>query len=132
MNTLSLRLRLTLWYMLALVVALSIGAADVLWVQGRLGLRRVDRELDATTVTLGNVVRGELAENATIAEAAEEARWTVAAPGRAVAILDGAGAPLASTWSGLTLPDTLLHADGDTASTVATPSGSWRVHIRRE
>ena len=46
MSTLSLRARLTLWYTLALLVVLGLFAADVLWVQSRIGLRRVDRELD--------------------------------------------------------------------------------------
>ena len=53
-SALPLRLRLTLWYTLALVVVLSLGAADVLWVQGRLGLRRVPplAELHARWSTL--------------------------------------------------------------------------------
>src|SRR5438445_378890 len=132
MNRLSLRLRLTLWYTLALVVVFALGAADVLWVQGRLGLRRVDRELDATTATLANVIRSELGEGATIAIAAEEARRTVAVPGRAVAVIDAKGRALAATWNGLSLPDGLLGADGDLTSTIDTPSSAWRIHIRRE
>ena len=43
MTTLSLRARLTLWYTLALVVVLGLFGADLLWVQSRIGVRRVDR-----------------------------------------------------------------------------------------
>src|SRR5437773_11062703 len=122
MRPLSLRLRLTLWYTLALVLVLCLGGADVLWVQGRLGMRRVDRELDATIATLANVIRAELRENATAASAAEEARATVAAPGRAVAIIDSSGALLAATWSGLTLPTDLLRQRAAIESTSETVS----------
>jgi signal transduction histidine kinase len=106
MGMLSLRARLTLWYTIALLVVLSLFGADVLWQQGRLGLRRVDRELDALTTTLENVVRDELTETHDPAKAAEEARTTVTSPGRAVAILG----PLVATWQ--------------------AKSGAWRVHMR--
>ena len=90
--TLSLRARLTLWYTIALVLVLCLFGADVLWQQGRLGIRRVDRDLDGLEATVANVLRGELKENETPAGAASEARDTVASPGRAVAILDAGGA----------------------------------------
>src|SRR5437773_2265579 len=83
MTTPSLRVRLTLWYTVALVVVLCLGGADVLWIQGRLGMLRVDRELEATAATLANVIRAELDEKASPAAAAEEARATVAVPGLA-------------------------------------------------
>ena len=85
---LPLRARLALAYTLALLVVLSLFAANVLWQQGRIGLRRVDRELDALTATMANVIRGELSEQGDPASAAEEARNIVTAPGRAVAIID--------------------------------------------
>src|SRR3954447_2618955 len=132
MTQLPLRVRLTLWYTLALVGVLCLGGADVLWVQGRLGLRRVDRELDATITTLANVIRAELGEDAPPDAAAEEARATVAAPGRAVAILDPTGRTLAATWSGLTLPPDLLRAARQSTTIVDTSSGAWRVHITAE
>lgn len=132
MNRLPLRLRLTLWYTIALVVVLALGAADVLWVQGRLGVRRVDRELDATTATLANVIRSELGEGAPIAAAAEEAQRTVAAPGHAVAVVGPDARILAAAWNGFSLPEGLLGTGSDGASTVETPSGAWRVHVKRE
>ena len=98
MTSLSLRARLTLWYTLALLAVLGLFAADVLWVQSRIGLRRVDRELDGLVTTLTNVINAELAEKVNFETAAEEARFTVAAGGRAVAISTRT-APLAASWT---------------------------------
>ncbi|HEV2986455.1 MAG TPA: hypothetical protein VGX46_18795, partial [Vicinamibacterales bacterium] len=103
MTRLSLRAQLTVWYTLALLVVLGVFGADVLWQQGRVGLRRVDRELEAFTATLANVVRDELTETSDPVTAAQEARNTVTAPGRAVAILDARGEVLAAKWTGLSL-----------------------------
>ena len=131
MRRLSLRVRLTVWYTLALLVVLSVFAANVLWQQGRVGVRRVDRELDAFIDTLANVMRDELTEMGDAAKAAQEARSTVSVPGRAVAILDARGAVLAASWAGLSLPTPLSTADAaPRAWNVETPSGGWRIHTR--
>ena len=129
MKTLSLRVRLTIWYTLALLVVLSLFGADVLWQLGRLGLHRVDRELDTLSATLTSVVRDELNEQANATAAAEEARSTVSAPGRALAILDERGTPLAARWNGLALQERLPSgAEGPRVWTAQTPAGAWRVH----
>src|SRR5262245_35394226 len=99
----SIRTRLTVWYSLALLVVLSASAAIVVWQQGRIGLRTVDRELDDLAATLSNVLRDELGEMPTAKAAAEEVRKTMAGPGHAVAILDDRKQVLASTWTGPTL-----------------------------
>src|SRR5438093_13636386 len=104
MTRLSLRTQLTIWYTVALLVVLCLFGADVLWQQARVGMRRVDRDLDAFTATLANVVREELMEMPGARQAAVEARNTVATPGRAIAILDARGGVLAASWMGLTLP----------------------------
>ena len=139
MMALSLRARLTLWYTVALVVVLCLFCADVLWVQGRLGIRRVDRELDGLEATIANVLRGELKEHSTSASAAEEARDTVATPGRAVAIFDANGSPLASKLDGLELRDlqplpplSPPAALTPAVWTVQTMVGAWRVHAQPE
>jgi two-component system, OmpR family, sensor kinase len=126
--TLSLRARLTLWYTLALLVVLSLFGADVLWQQGRIGLHRVDRELDGVLATLANVVRDELRENANVVEAAEDALRTVAAPRRAVAVFGADGVVLAANWNGLDLGDRLTPArSGSDAWTTPTGTSAWRV-----
>jgi len=130
-KALSLRARLTVWYTLALLAVLSVFAAVVLWQQGRVGLRRVDRELDAFTDTLANVVRDELMEMDNAASAAQEARSTVSVPGRAVAIFDAHGNALAASWAGLGLPAPPPTADEPRrAWIVETSAGAWRVHTR--
>jgi signal transduction histidine kinase len=131
MSTLSLRGRLTLWYTLALLGVLGLFAADVLWVQSLIGLRRVDRELDGLVTTLTNVIHAELAEQVSLETAAEEARFTVAADGRAVAIFDAHGKPLAASWSGLELHGWSPSGQrGDGVWTERSPAGGWRLHAR--
>jgi signal transduction histidine kinase len=131
MKTLSLRMRLTVWYTFALLVVLCLFGADVLWEQRRVGMRRVDRELEAFSDTLANVVRDELHEMPGAAEAAKEAGSVVTAPGRAIAILDARGTPLMTRWNGLVLSGPWPSAaEGPSVRTVRTPSGDWRVHAR--
>jgi signal transduction histidine kinase len=131
--TLSLRARLTLWYTFAVVAALCLFGADVLWMQSRLGVRRVDRELDGLEATIANVLRGELKEHATPRAAAEEARDTVAAPGRAIAIFDANGLPLASKLDRVEARDVVPPSLSAPATwTVQTPSGAWRVRAHPE
>jgi heavy metal sensor kinase len=131
MRTLSLRARLTLWYTLALLVVLSLFGANVLWQQRRIGIRRVDRELEALTATLSNVMQDELGEQDDPVTAATEATATVTAPGRALAILDARGQLLGARWSGLALRDPLPDlAGGPMVRTLDTDAGAWRVHAR--
>ena len=129
MTRLSLRARLTLWYTIALLLVLCLFGADVLWEQRRIGIRRVDRELDALTATLANVVRDEINERDDLVTAATEATATVTAPGRALAILDSGGRVLGARWSGLELRDPLPPASaGRSVRTVDAGAGVWRVH----
>ena len=97
--TLSLRGRLTAAYTAALSIVLLLFGAEMLWQQGRIGVRRVDRELQAISATLANVVRDELTEDPDPAKAAEDARSMVTAPGLAVAIFDDRGTALAARWN---------------------------------
>jgi len=128
MNVPSLRLRLTVWYTLALLVTLCLGAAVILREQAGVGMRRVDRELDALAGTLTGVLGDELRENPDVDEAAEEACKTVKAPGRAVAILDTSGHPVAAHWDRLSL-GALTGGDASRRIwTAASPGGDWRVH----
>jgi two-component system OmpR family sensor kinase len=130
MRSLSLRMRLTLWYTLALFVVLCVSGATVLWQQRRIGIRRVDRELEALTATLANVVQDEINEQDDLVTAATEATATVTAPGRALAIVDAQGAVLGARWSGLELREPQAVGDGPSVRTVETARGAWRVHAR--
>jgi two-component system OmpR family sensor kinase len=124
---LSLRARLTLWYTIPLLAVLFLFGLLVLSQQGRLGLRRVDRELDALTTTLGDVLRDELSEVDDPSLAAKEVLDTVTAPGRALAILNDRGDVLAARLNGLEMADARVlaqHAAG------ATSLGAWRVRTK--
>jgi heavy metal sensor kinase len=128
--TLSLRTRLTVWYSIALLVVLAAGGAIVLWQQGRIGLARVDRQLNDLTATVANMMRDELSEDPVLATAAREVQKTIIAPGRAVAILDRNGHPVAAAWNGLTLPgDPPAFENGLRVWTVETTGGAWRVRV---
>ena len=132
MRTLSLRARLTLWYTIALVIVLCLFGADILWMQGRLGVRRVDRELDGLTATFANIIRDELREQSSPSAAAREVVQTLAISGRAVAVLDAHGVPLAATWNGLELHDLPPPSQSGRAVWDApTARGAWRVHTQR-
>ena len=118
-------------YTSALLVVLGVFGAIVLWQQGRIGLRRVDRELAGLTGTLANVLRDELAQKHQPQKAAEEARNVVTAAGRAIAIIDDGGSVLAARWNGLVLP-TVTATNTAQVMTVETASGAWRVRLTPE
>src|SRR5215470_8846663 len=132
MKSLSLRGRLTLWYMLALVVVLLLFGLDVLLVQNRLGIRRADRELDSVHATLRNLLRAELNELDSPALAAAEARTSIESLGDDIAILDASGSPLAVQLDHVTLDELKPPAGFRGPRTIRTKSGRWRVHVRPE
>jgi two-component system OmpR family sensor kinase len=117
MKTLSLRLRLTLWYTVVLVVVLGAFALGVVWMQGRIGVRNVDRELADAQATAVKIVGNELEEQASLAAAAAEAADTLGAGNLAIAVFDGNGATLSSRTAGLPL------------ASIDEPGG-WRVLTR--
>lgn len=117
-----------LWYTIPLLTVLFLFGLLVLSQQERLGLRRVDRELDALTTTLGDVLRDELSEEDDPSLAAKEALGTVTAPGRALAILNDRDDVLAARLNGLEAAD--VHALAQQAAG-ATSRGAWRVLTKR-
>jgi signal transduction histidine kinase len=125
----SLRARLALFYAVVLVVSLAAFAADVWWVEGRLGIRRVDRELAALSSSVAAMMRDELSERATLEEAATELSHVVATPDRAIAILDGGGRPVAASWGGLEWKAAERPPSEIQVSTVRTRDGAWRVRV---
>jgi signal transduction histidine kinase len=128
--TLSIRARLAAAYALAIIVALSVTSVAVLWQQERIGIRRVDRELDTLASTLANGVRDELHERSNPAHAAREVQTLIPSTSHSFAILDADGTVLAARWNGLELPG--RGAELPAVSTVSTPRGVWRVRSLRE
>ena len=108
---------------------MSLFAAVVLWQQGQIGLRRVDRELDNETATLSLVFKDELSETGDGTAAAREAVETAGISGGATAVLDGQVRVLAATWNGLADDGvTRDMAEGGVASSRTWTRGSWRLH----
>ena len=155
MMPLRLRTRLTLWYSCVLAGILALFAFTVTWEQGRVGLRRVDRELDGMTVTVAGLLADELAEADTPAQAATEVVSSLVRSGRYVAVLARDGRMLAATPGGPEVGDGRLgvasgiigngvagngvaHADvigsssaGGAVVAQTTPDGTWRVAVNR-
>ncbi len=125
------RVQLAVTYAVALLAALSITGVAVLWQQQRIGVRRVDRELDALVTTLANSMRDESRDRHDPTRAAAEALDLVAAAGRSVAIVDAHGTLLASRWKGPDLPAALA-LDTQAVHTIDTRAGAWRVRRRME
>jgi len=92
--TLSLRARLTLWYVLTLVLVLALFAVDILIVQQRIGIQRIDRELAATHTQLTNMLREELRELDGPRLAAEESLNVIAT----VAFWSGFSVTMGQCW----------------------------------
>src|SRR5262245_17431838 len=132
MRTPSLRTRLTLWYIVALVVVLVLFGLDLIVVQERFGLTRADHELDSVHLTLTNILRAELKELDGPALAATEARDAIESLGDAVAILDARGMPLATRLDQVTLGDIMPEGARSGIWTISTGSGKWRVHAQPE
>ncbi len=100
--TWSIRARLTAWYSAVVVIVLVVGAIAVAIVQARLGLERLDGELERLMLTLEGVMRTEFNLGDSLEAAAAEASTEVVAPDRTLILARADGTPLA-TW-GLPLP----------------------------
>src|SRR5690349_24275029 len=87
-----------------IVGAIVCFAADVWWVEGRLGQARVDRELDGLAGTVATVIAAELREGVSLAEAAQEAAATIPVSDRAVALFEADGTVIAASGGGRPWP----------------------------
>src|SRR5438093_4096124 len=131
-TTLTLRARLTWWYGLVLVVVLGVSGVAVFWMNGRLGVNRVDGQLADVEATVLKILTNELREQVLPPAAAAEASETVSDRNVAVAISDAHGATLASSLPGLDLFRTIALAQEPMVSTVYTSTGTWRLRARRD
>jgi two-component system OmpR family sensor kinase len=130
MKTLSLRVRLTLWYTLALFVVLSVCGVEALYEMDRIAMRRIDRELASLSHSLTRFIEEELHERATLSIGVDEAVQTISQRERAFAVFDERGSLIAASWGGLRFTDPLPDlTEGPRTWTVygdIRPSG-WRV-----
>jgi heavy metal sensor kinase len=129
----SIRTRLTLWYVAVLAVVLAAFSAGVVFVQGRFSRSQFDGELTTLAATVAGAMREELAERHQMPHAAAEARENFNLPNRTIAILDGEGRPLSARWRGFrrNRVPALDHRRVMTA-TVTEANLPWRVRVQRE
>lgn len=134
----SIRVRLTLWYSLVVFVVLVGAGGAVIWLQGRLGLARVDRHLAAAANTVAGVVRNEIDEGLSLQESVRDMIRELDLPGLGMAVRSGdrrllgfkpAGALHLSgaiLESADTAPDTVL--EGTTDARLRATDFSYRDH----
>ena len=134
MMSLSLRGRLTLWCVAVVIAVVALFTVDVLVIQRRIGLRRIDRELDETHLQLRNMLSEELHQDRDSPKlAAEESQQVFASADRPIAILSADGTVLATNLDAAAL--SLLSSDGPPAPGIRTlnpPGGALRVHVQSE
>jgi len=133
MNALSIRARLAVMYAVVLFGVLLVTSLTVLWQQERIGVRRVDRELDTLTTTLANGLQDELRESGNPVRAAREAQKIVDTGNHSVAILDRKGNVLAAKGvASVFLSSGVSDSASRDAHTLTTANGTWRVRQRQE
>src|SRR5580700_8985213 len=104
----SIRTRLTLWYSALMVMALTAFSAGVLWLHARWGRAQFDSELASLGAAASRVMQEELGESGNLEKAVSETRTSMDVPGRATAILDDRGTPMAAHWNGFRYDVTAL------------------------
>jgi hypothetical protein len=70
---LSVRARLTFWYAIVVIVILAAGGAAMMTTQTRLGLRRLDAELERLSATVLTIMANEIDEQHELKAAAADA-----------------------------------------------------------
>jgi len=118
--TLSIRQRLTLWYVTAATVMLAILAVSLLVVHERISLARLDIELARLNHAVATVLANELRERKNPHVAAEEALVEIVVPRRHLAILSKDGTVVATRWT-LATPPRLNLQDPEMTSTIGDP-----------
>jgi heavy metal sensor kinase len=114
------------------VAVLLVFAVDVLLIQQRIGLRRIDGALVAAHLQLTNMLREELRELDTLGLAATESHNVLASRTHPIAILSDRGETLASNFDIPNLADVLpAGATQPLFATIDGRSGTWRVRAER-
>jgi two-component system OmpR family sensor kinase len=126
----TLRLRLTFFYTVVLIAALVAFGADIWWVEGRIGIRRVDHELEGLSSTVSTLLREELDESAPLSSAADVISSALSTPDRAMAFLDFNRRPIASSWEPL-VRHGVLADNGMNLRSVVLEKNAWRVRTER-
>jgi len=130
--SLSIRVRLTLWYTAVLSVVLAVSAAASYLVYARSRQAAVDEELVRADALVARLMTKELVEDLPLPEAAHDVLEDVIGPGRLLAIFDEKGVHLFGPWDGL--PPVRGHQLGDAGhamDTVEAAVGPFRLRRAR-
>jgi two-component system, OmpR family, sensor kinase len=129
---LSLRARLTAWYLVLLVFTIAVFSVSVLWLHWHLLLEQFDDSLQSTSATAGNVVDEELREMKDLRLAAAEMVTVVHPADDIVQVLDAQGTPMSQPSRPMPLPAELLPPGATRATLTLTANDGqpWRVNIR--
>jgi len=125
---LSLRARLTVWYSALLLLAIAAFTATVLWLHWELLLRQADESLEAFSIAAANVVTAELAEHATLEQAAHEMANVVPHEDYEADIVDAGGTTLMG--SGNDVMASAVQAAWTTRTLYDSAGRPWRVMRR--
>jgi len=133
MRPLSLRFRLTLWYVLALIAVLVVCGVVVSQQLDRITLRRIDRELASQAQTIANMMEEEFQEQSPMDMAVNVALQAIAQRERAFAVFDDKGTVIGERLDRLPLkqpiPDLI---DGQARWTAyGDLQRAWRVRAQR-
>jgi hypothetical protein len=130
---LSIRARLTLWYTLVTLSVLVLNAALLSAVHSRMGLGRIDRELDGNITTVATGIRYELDHGLNVREAVEDTLAELELPGTGTAVIDGNGTVVGSHASAVpSLSAAVLAASTSRPVSLGTANGDVRVRSFEE
>jgi two-component system OmpR family sensor kinase len=132
--SLSIRARLTLWYCVFTTLTLAAFSVGVLALHAQWGRAQFDSELTSLGAAVFRTMQEEFNEGDDMPKAVSETLMSMDLPGRATAILDKQGRPIAAHWHGFAY-DTNAFPNGATSqplSTIVSSGASWRVLTRRE
>ncbi len=115
--TLTIRARLTLWYAVLMFVVLVGAGTGVLWLHGRVGLARLDGELEEAAVVASGALRSEFDEGLLLPQGAIDLVEGIELPGVGIAVLSSRHEVIASRP---TQGPTVAGTAGDAAILAAT------------
>ncbi len=133
--TMSIRLRLALWFSAMMAIALTAFGAGALWLHTRWAAAQFDAELDNLGAAVARVMQEELGESGNLLRAVHETRNSIDVADRATAILDVVGQPIAAHWHGFDAIGVFPARDRPPHPTIVTvvQSGKpWRLLQRPE
>jgi heavy metal sensor kinase len=125
--TLSIRARLTLWYAAIVIAILTAAGATMIGAQTRLGLSRLDDELERLAGGALTMVASEIDERGDLGLAADGATQEIEIKGRTLVILTADGRMLASNAAPAVAQAVASARPESHLSTIATPTGDARM-----